>query len=128
MVITYKAVGGKSNKTTLCAEFTLRRRTAEESEKRGRESWGVGGLRGGAAVTGEQWSRESKGKKRGIQVSVVDYTCWAGHFDLSLVCRENETLGEKGQLSDRWIKKKKRESESTREELQSDMINCNWLS
>lgn len=106
----------------------MRRRTAEESEKRGRESWGVGGLRGGAAVTGEQWSRESKGEKRGIQVSVVDYTCWEGHFDLSLVCRENETLGEKGQLSDRWIKKKKRESESTREELQSDMINCNWLS
>lgn len=67
-------------------------------------------------------------KKRGIQVSVVDYTCWAGHFDLSLVCRENETLGEKGQLSDRWIKKKKRESERMREELQSDMINCNWLS
>lgn len=41
----------------------MRRRTAEESEKRGRESWEVGGLRGGAAVTGEQWSRESKGKK-----------------------------------------------------------------
>lgn len=106
----------------------MRRRTAEESEKRGRESWGVGGLRGGAAVTGEQWSRESKGKKGEFRSVLWIIHAGLDILDLSLVCRENETLGEKGQLSDRWIKKKKRESESMREELQSDMINCNWLS
>ena len=65
-------------------------------------------------------------KKRGIQVSVVDYACWAGHFDPPLVLRERETLGEKGQLSDRWIE---RETESLGEEQQSEnMIICNWLS
>lgn len=40
-------------------------------------------------------------KKRGIQVSVLDHACWAGHFDSPLVCREKATLGEKGHLSDR---------------------------
>lgn len=42
-------------------------------------------LRGGAAVTEEQRSRGRKGKKRQIQVSVVDQACWAGYVDPPLV-------------------------------------------
>lgn len=56
---------------------------------------------------GRQWQRNSEAEeakeKRGIQVSVVDYACWAGQFDPLLVWGEKDTLGEKGQLSDRWL-------------------------
>lgn len=66
----------KVTKTTLCAGFTEEKDIWREDRKRERK------LRGGAGSdrgTVKELQRRQR-KKRGIQVSVVDYACWAGIF------------------------------------------------
>lgn len=56
-----------------------------------KDSWGVdrkgerGEIKGWGGSEKRTAKQRKQRKKQGIQVSVVDYTCWAGHCDPTLV-------------------------------------------